>query len=101
VSRGVVLGILMLVVLVSLLAFLAYTRAMERRRMRRARWEVETHALPDGGHRVALHCEGEPPQEVRRLPPGLESDELGDRLAEAMSEAEARAATLNAARPRG
>lgn len=100
-SRGVVLGVLMLVVLVCVLAFLAYARAMERRRMRRARWEVETHALADGGHRVELRCEGEPPQEVRRLPPGLESDELGDRLAEAMSEAEARAATLNAARPRG
>ncbi len=100
-SRGVVLGILMLVVLISVLAVLAYTRAMEQRRMRRARWQVETHALSDGGHRVELHCEGEPPQEVRRLPAGLESDELGDRLAEAVSEAEARAATLNAARPRG
>ncbi len=96
-----VLAVLMLIVLACVLAFLAYTRAMEQRRMRRARWQVETHALSDGGHRVELRCEGEPPQEVRRLPPGLESDELGDRLAEAVSEAEARAATLNAARPRG
>ncbi len=64
------------------------------------RWESRTRALPEGGHLVELVCRGEPTQPVRRLPGDLEADRLGDELAEAMSEAEARAAALNGARRR-
>ena len=63
------------------------------------RWEPHTRALPEGGHLVELVCRGEPAQPVRRIAGDLDADRLGDELAEAMSEAEARAATLNGARP--
>ena len=63
------------------------------------RWEPRTRALPEGGYVVELVCLGEPAQPVRRLAGDLDADRLGDELAEAMSEAEARAATLNGARP--
>jgi len=61
-------------------------------------WEPRTRALEGGGHVVELVCAGEPAQEVRRIPADLDWDTLGTQLAEGMSEAEARAATLNGAR---
>jgi hypothetical protein len=63
-----------------------------------SRWQARTRALDSGGHVVELVRLGEPTQEVRRIPADLDSDALGTELAEGMSEAEARAATLNAAR---
>ncbi len=63
------------------------------------RWEPHTRGLDEGGYLVELVCRDEPSQPVRRIAGDLDSDRLGDELAEAMSEAEARAATLNGARP--
>jgi hypothetical protein len=70
----------------------------ERRRLAEtARWEPRTRALEGGGHVVELVRAGEPAQTVRTIPGDLDWDELGTELAEGMSEAEARAAMLNAA----
>ena len=70
----------------------------ERRRLAEtARWEPRTRALEGGGHVVELVRPGEPAQTVRTIPGDLDWEELGTELAEGMSEAEARAATLNAA----
>src|SRR3954467_4375022 len=66
-----------------------------------ARWAPRTLAIQGGGHIVELVCRGEPAQEVRRIPGDLDWDELGTQLAEGMSEAQARAATLNGARGAG
>ena len=46
---------------------------------------------------VELYKTGEPPQEVTRIAGDLGWEQLGEELAEGMAEAEARAATLNAA----
>jgi len=62
-----------------------------------ARWEARTRALEGGGHVVELVRPGEPVQEVTRIPGNLGWEQLGSQLADGMSEAEARAATLNAA----
>ena len=71
----------------------------QRRRLAAtARWEARIRALQGGGQVVEIVCLGEPAQEVRRVPGDLDWDTLGTELAEAMSEAEARAATLNGAR---
>jgi hypothetical protein len=75
-------------------------RAYLRRAAPPQRWRVQQRALAEGGFIVEIVCPGEPAQQVRRLPAGLPSEALGDELAEAVSEAEARAATLNAMRPR-
>jgi hypothetical protein len=70
----------------------------DRRRLAEtARWEPRTRALEGGGHVVELVRPGEPAQTVRTIPGDLDWEELGTELAEGMSEAEARAATLNAA----
>ncbi len=61
-----------------------------------ARWEARTRALEGGGHVVELYRPGQPVQEVRRISGDLGWEQLGEELAEGMSEAEARAATLNA-----
>src|SRR3954468_11183070 len=58
-----------------------------------------TRAVQRGGHIVDMVCRGEPAQEVRRIPGDLDWDELGTQLAEGMSEAQARAATLSGAGP--
>ena len=69
----------------------------ERRRIAEtARWEARTRALEGGGHVVELYRPGQPVQEVKRIPGDLGWEQLGEELAEGMSEAEARAATLNA-----
>jgi hypothetical protein len=90
--------------LVAAVAWLALSAAWLLRRRRRAlaeaRWEPRTRALREGGHVVEIVCPGEPAQEVRRIDGSLGWEELGTQLAEAQAEAEARAATLNAARPR-
>ena len=71
----------------------------QRRRLAAtARWEARTRALDGGGHIVEIVRAGEPAQEVKRIPGDLDWDTLGTELAEGMSEAEARAATLNGAR---
>ena len=71
----------------------------QRRRLAAtARWEARTRALDGGGHVVELVCLGQPAQEVKRISGDVDWEELGTELAQGMSEAEARAATLNAAR---
>ena len=92
-----VLALAVLAWLVLAALWLLRTRA---RTEEAAGWRVRTRALRGGGHVVELVCHGEPAQEVRRLDAGLDWDELGTELAEAVSEAEARAATLNALRRR-
>jgi hypothetical protein len=86
--------------LLLVVAMFFVVRAYLRRSAPPRRWLVRQRALREGGFVIELVCPGEHPQEVRRLPPGLPSEALGDELAEAVSEAEARAATLNAMRPR-
>jgi hypothetical protein len=76
----------------------AWLIRQRRRLAATARWEARTRALEGGGHVVEIVRTGEPAQEVRRLPADLDWDTLGTELAQAMSEAEARAATLNGAR---
>jgi hypothetical protein len=69
----------------------------QRRRLaEEGRWQPRTRALEGGGHVVELVRPGEPSQEVKRIRGDLGWEQLGEELAEAMSEAEARASTLNA-----
>jgi hypothetical protein len=69
----------------------------QRRRLaEEGRWQARTRALEGGGHVVELVRPGEPSQEVQRIRGDLGWEQLGEELAEAMSEAEARASTLNA-----
>ena len=71
----------------------------QRRRLdASARWEASTRALDGGGHIVEIVCMGQPAQEVKRISGDVDWEALGTELAQGMSEAEARAATLNAAR---
>ena len=74
----------------------AIAGAESRRVLERARWQVATHARPEGGWEVVLECPGEPRQVVRELPT-LEGEHL-DALYEAQAEAEQQAAALNASR---
>jgi hypothetical protein len=76
----------------------AWLVRQRRRLAATARWMAQTRALEGGGHVVEIVCVGQPAQEVRRIPADLDWDTLGTELAEGMSEAEARAATLNGAR---
>jgi len=76
---------------------LAWLVRQRRRLAAEARWEPRTRGLDGGGHVVELVRAGEPAQEVKRIPADLDWDALGTELAEGMSEAEARAATLNGA----
>jgi hypothetical protein len=92
------LDALILFALVWMALSVAWLVRQRRRLIARARWEARTRALEGGGHVVEIVCTGEPAQEVRRLPADLDWDTLGTELAVAMSEAEARAATLNGAR---
>jgi hypothetical protein len=77
---------------------LAWIVRQRRRLAATARWQPRTRALDGGGHVVELVCTGQPSQEVKRIPGDLDWDTLGTELAVGMSEAEARAATLNGAR---
>jgi hypothetical protein len=92
-----VIFVLLVVVLV-VLAVLLVMDLQRRRRLGRARWHAATHSLPEGGFVVQIECEGEHAQEVARIPGDIPSEDLGWRLAEAQSEAEARAHQLNATR---
>jgi hypothetical protein len=88
--------------LVLLVVWLAISLAWVLRQRRYAlpdRWEPRTRALREGGHVVELVCRGQPTQGVQKIAGDLDWEQLGTQLAEAMSEAEARAATLNGARP--
>ncbi len=90
----------LLIVFVAVWLALAVLWLLRERRRGAAlpdRWAPRTRALEEGGHVIELVRRGEPAQPVRRVPGDLDSDRLGDELAEGMSEAEARAATLNAA----
>jgi hypothetical protein len=62
------------------------------------RWRAAAHGLPSGDTAVVLECEGEPTNTVKVLSASLPSEEFSDELAQAMSEAQAKAAALNAAR---
>ncbi len=92
------LDALILCAVVWVVLSVAWLIRQRRRLAAAARWEARTRALEGGGHVVEIVRTGEPAQEVRRLPADLDWDTLGTELAEAMSEAEARAATLNGAR---
>lgn len=62
------------------------------------RWRAAAHGTPSGDTAVVLECEGEPTHTVKVLPASLPSEQFSDELAQAMSEAQAKAAALNAAR---
>ena len=90
-------GVLFLIFVVALVALGVYLAAARRRRLQGARWAAASRALRGGGHVIELRRAGEPPQLVERIPADVGWEELGDRMAEGMAEAELRAATLNAA----
>ena len=92
------INLLFIFVLVWLVLSVAWLVRQRRRLAASARWEARTRALDGGGHVVEIVRAGEPVQEVKRIPADVDWDTLGTELAEGMSEAEARAATLNGAR---
>jgi hypothetical protein len=92
------INLLFIFVLVWLVLSVAWLVRQRRRLAASARWEARTRALDGGGHVVEIVRVGEPVQEVKRIPADVDWDTLGTELAEGMSEAEARAATLNGAR---
>ena len=91
-----VLDALILFAVVWIALSVAWLVRQRRRLTQTARWEPRTRALEGGGHVVELVRPGEPAQTVRTIRGDLDWDELGTELAEGMSEAEMRAATLNA-----
>ena len=92
------INLLFIFLLIWLALSVAWLVRQRRRLAATARWEARTRALDGGGHIVEMVRAGEPAQEVKRIPGELDWDTLGSELAEGMSEAEARAATLNGAR---
>lgn len=92
------LDLLILFALIWIALSVAWLVRQRRRLVATARWEARTRALDGGGHVVEIVRAGEPVQEVKRIPGDLDWDALGTELAQGMSEAEARAATLNGAR---
>ena len=90
------LDLLILFAIVWMALSVGYVIRQRRRYAETARWEARTRALEGGGHVVELYRPGQPVQEVKRISGDLNWEELGEELAEGMSEAEARAATLNA-----
>jgi hypothetical protein len=90
------LDLLILFALVWVALSVAYLIRQRRREIQGAGWAARTRALEGGGHVVELYRPGQPVQEVKRIPADLGWEQLGEELAEGMSEAEARAATLNA-----
>ena len=90
------LDLLIVFALVWMALSVAYLIRQRRQATQSARWEARTRALEGGGHVVELYRPGQPVQEVKRIPGDLGWEQLGEELAEGMSEAEARAATLNA-----
>ena len=94
---ALLLDLLILFAVVWIVLSLAYVIRTRRRLAEDARWEARTRALKGGGHVVEIVRPGEPAQEVRRIAGDVGWEQLGEELAEGMSEAEARAATLNGA----
>lgn len=90
------LDLLIVFALVWMALSVAFVIRQRRRYAQSARWGARTRALEGGGHVVELYRPGQPVQEVRRISGDLGWEQLGEELAEGMSEAEARAATLNA-----
>jgi hypothetical protein len=90
------LDLLIVFALVWVALSVGYVIRQRLRSTQTARWVARTRALEGGGHVVELYRPGQPVQEVRRISGDLDWEELGEELAEGMSEAEARAATLNA-----
>ena len=90
------LDLLILFAVVWIALSVAYLIRQRRRETETARWEARTRALEGGGHVVELYRPGQPVQEVKRIAGDVGWEQLGEELAEGMSEAEARAATLNA-----
>jgi hypothetical protein len=90
------LDLLILFALVWVALSVAYLIRQRRRETESVGWQARTRALEGGGHVVELYRPGQPVQEVKRIPGDLGWEQLGEELAEGMSEAEARAATLNA-----
>ncbi len=86
------LDLLILFAIVWMALSVGYVVRQRMRATQTARWEARTRALEGGGHVVELYRPGQPVQEVRRISGDLGPDELSD----GMSEAEARAAMLNA-----
>jgi hypothetical protein len=87
-----------------MLAVVAYA-AIRHRQLKGQLWTVETRSVAASeealeGMVVELRRAGEPPERVAFIPSGLSHEELSDALAEADSEAKARAAALNAGRSR-
>jgi len=93
----VLLDLLIVFAVVWIALSVAYVIRQRRRAAEHARWEARTRALEGGGHVVELYHPAQPAQEVKRIPGDVGWEELGEALAEGMAEAEARAATLNAA----
>jgi hypothetical protein len=89
------LDLLIIFAIVWVALSVAYVIRQQRRSTANARWQARTRALEGGGHVVELYRPGQPVQEVRRISGDLGWEQLGEELAEGMSEAEARAATLN------
>jgi hypothetical protein len=92
------LDALILFAIVWIALSVAWLIRQRRRLAETARWEPRTRALDGGGHVVEIVCAGQPVQEVKRIPGDVDWDTLGTELAQGISEAEARAATLNGAR---
>jgi hypothetical protein len=91
----VVVVLLVVAAAVGGLAVVARTR---RRKLLDARWEVVDRALAGGAVVLELRRPGEHPVEVARIPADTDAATFSDRMAEARSEAEERAAALNASR---
>jgi hypothetical protein len=93
----VFLDLLIVFALVWMALTVAYVIRQRRRAAEDTRWEARTRALEGGGYAVELYRPDQPAQEVKRIPGDVGWEQLGEELAEGMAEAEARAATLNAA----
>jgi hypothetical protein len=74
-------------------------QVLRTRELRGARWRTEVRSLKEGGVVVEIRCAGQPPLAIATLDPT--DDDFSDKLAEAESRADDRAAALNAALPRG
>jgi hypothetical protein len=75
--------------------YLTWARGRSREPVR---WRAAAHGMASGDTAVVLECEGEPTSTVRVISGALPSEEFSDELAQAMSDAQAKAAALNAAR---
>ena len=93
----VLLDLLILFAIVWVALSVAYVIRQRRHAAEHSHWEPRTRALEGGGHVVELYHPSQPAQEVKRIPGDVGWEQLSEELADGMAEAEARAATLNAA----